>query len=281
MTFPTKTGTLKVPGAKIYYEARGSGPLLLLISGGPTDAGVFTELSHHLADRYTVVAYDPRGNSRSAFDGESQTLELDVHGDDAARLIEALGDGPAFVMGNSGGAQIGLNLAARYPEKVRTLVAHEPPCLMLLPDPSEALAGNKEIHDTYRRDGVEAAMQKFMEMAGMDEHGEGGEEEPQAPPPPEALETFGRINGNMEYFLAHGLMPLSLYRPDVEVLRAGKPRVVVGVGEETVGEITYRTGIELANKLGTEPVHFPGDHGGYGAHAAAFAKTLHTAFTQA
>jgi pimeloyl-ACP methyl ester carboxylesterase len=278
MTFPIKTGTLKVPGAKIYYQAQGSGPLLLLISGGPTDAGVFTELSYQLADRYTVVSYDPRGNSRSTFDGNPKEFELDVHGDDAARLIEELGDGPAFVMGNSGGAQIGLNLAARHPEKVRALVAHEPPCLMLLPDPSEELAGNKEIHDTYQRDGVEAAMQKFMEMAGMDEH---GEEEPQAPPPPEALETFGRINGNMEYFLAHGLMPLSLYEPEVDVLRAGKPHVVVGLGEQTVGEVAYRTGVALAQKLGTEPVHFPGDHGGYGPHAEAFAKTLHTTFTQA
>ncbi|UGX87095.1 alpha/beta fold hydrolase [Phyllobacterium meliloti] len=279
MTFPTKTGTLKVPGAKIYYEAQGSGPLLLLIAGGPTDAGVFAELSHFLADRYTVVAYDPRGNSRSPFDGKPEALQLDVHGDDAARLIEALGDGPAFVMGNSGGAQIGLNLAARHPEKVRALVAHEPPCLMLLPDPSEALAGNKEIHDTYQREGVEAAMQKFMAMAGLDEHSE--DEEQQAPPPPEALETFERINGNMDYFLAHGLMPLSLYQPEIETLRTGKPDVIVGVGEQTVGEIANRTGVALAEKLGTQPMQFPGDHGGYGPHAEAFAKTLHAAFARA
>ena len=58
-----------MPGARIHYETRGSGPLLLIIPGGPQDAGVFVDLSRHLADRYTVVAYDPRGNSRSRFDG--------------------------------------------------------------------------------------------------------------------------------------------------------------------------------------------------------------------
>jgi hypothetical protein len=42
---------LKVPGAALYYEIRGSGPLLLLITGGPTDAGTFTDLSGRLSDR--------------------------------------------------------------------------------------------------------------------------------------------------------------------------------------------------------------------------------------
>ena len=43
---------------------------------------------------------------------------LDVHGDDAAALIRALGAAPVDVFGTSGGAQIGLNLAARYPDLV-------------------------------------------------------------------------------------------------------------------------------------------------------------------
>ena len=60
---------LKVPGASLYYEVRGAGPTLLLISGGPADADVFAGLVGWLASRYTVVTYDPRGNSRSPFDG--------------------------------------------------------------------------------------------------------------------------------------------------------------------------------------------------------------------
>ena len=91
MTHPTRSSTLKVPGARIYYEMQGAGPILLIIPGGPQDAGVFADVSRHLADRYTVVAYDPRGNSRSTFDGEPEEQQLDVHGDDAAALIEALG----------------------------------------------------------------------------------------------------------------------------------------------------------------------------------------------
>jgi pimeloyl-ACP methyl ester carboxylesterase len=168
MTLPTTSATLKVPGATLYYEVRGSGPTLLIIPGGPQDAGVFADLAQRLADRYTVVTFDPRGNSRSAFDGEPQELQLDVQGDDAAQLIEALGNGPAYVFGTSGGAQIGLNLAARHPKLVRTLVAHEPPSLMLLDDPSAELAADQELIDTYRREGVDAAMAQFFAMNALE-----------------------------------------------------------------------------------------------------------------
>lgn len=274
MTEP-KRSTLKVPGATIYHEVRGAGPLLLAIPGGPTDAGVFAGLSAHLADRYTVVAYDPRGNSRSVFDGAPQEQRLDVHADDAARLIASLGEGPAFVFGSSGGAQIGLALAALRPELVRVLVAHEPPCVTMLDDPSGELAKNREVHDTYLREGIHAAMGKFMAMSGLDDGPDDGGGD--APPdlPPEAAETLARIEANFEYFIAHGLMPLSLYRPDVAALRAGGPRVVVGLGDQTEGQAIHRIGQALAAKLGVEPVLFPGDHAGYAPHAEAFAAVLH------
>lgn len=282
-----KSSTLKVPGASLYYETRGSGPVLLIIPGGPQDAGVFAHVAHHLADRYTVVAYDPRGNSRSTFDGEPQEQDLDVHGDDAARLIEAFGAGPAYVFGTSGGAQIGLNLAARHPSRVRALVAHEPPSMMLLDDPSPALAGMRDLHDTYRSHGVEAAMQKFFSENGLSEgpdHDEAGPQEPLDGPPsfepsPEEAETFARVSGNFEYWLAHGVMPLSLYRPDVEALR-GRP-VVVGIGEESIGQPIDGMGKALADRLGSKRAAFPGDHMGFAPYPDRFAETLHLALSGA
>jgi pimeloyl-ACP methyl ester carboxylesterase len=47
--------TLKVPGATLYYEVRGSGPTMLIIPGGPAEAGIFSEIAGLLADRYTVL----------------------------------------------------------------------------------------------------------------------------------------------------------------------------------------------------------------------------------
>ncbi|MGE0279363.1 MAG: alpha/beta fold hydrolase [Rhizobiaceae bacterium] len=269
---------LKVPGASLYYEKRGSGPLLLIIPGGPQDAGVFTDLANQLADRYTVVAFDPRGNSRTTTNAPLGDLDVDQQADDAARLIEALGNGPANVFGTSGGAQIGLNLAARHPERVSVLVAHEPPAMMLLDDPSEALATDRELQAIYRRDGVDAAMGAFFAMNGLG--GEGEEVPPEFDMPPEAAETFERVSGNFEYWLAHGMIPLSVYRPDIETLRSGKPRVVVAIGEGSAGQPIHDMGMALIQKLGIEATPFPGDHMGFESDPKGFAEAIQQAFNR-
>jgi pimeloyl-ACP methyl ester carboxylesterase len=264
--------TLNVPGATLYYERDGSGPVLLMIPGGPADAGVFAALRGFLTDRYTVVPYDPRGNSRSVPDDPSMDQDMDVHGDDAAALLAALGGGPAYVLGSSGGAQIGLNLAARHPELVHTLVAHEPPCVPLLPDAAEARAGMEDAYQTWRSQGVEAALKRFEAAIGM----EGAPpEQPPGAPTPEMLETWGRISGNLEFFLAHGIRQISGYAPDVDALREGPARIVVGIGERSAGQLAHRGALALAERLGTPPVTFPGDHGGFGSRPGPFADTLH------
>jgi pimeloyl-ACP methyl ester carboxylesterase len=126
--------TVKVPGATLYYEIRGSGPNLLCIPGGPTDAGMFDDLVGRLADRYTVITYDPRGQSCSPPDGEPEDISVALHADDAAAVLTTAGGGPADVYGSSGGGTIGLELVTRHPELVRTLVAHAAPVMELVPD---------------------------------------------------------------------------------------------------------------------------------------------------
>jgi hypothetical protein len=37
--------TLNVPGATVYFETQGTGPVLLLIPGGAADAGIFAGLA--------------------------------------------------------------------------------------------------------------------------------------------------------------------------------------------------------------------------------------------
>ncbi|MDB5585285.1 MAG: alpha/beta hydrolase [Devosia sp.] len=278
MTYPIRSSTLKVPGATIYYEVRGSGPMLLIIAGGPQDAGVFAGLSQRLADRYTVVAYDPRGNSRSPFDGTPMALQLDVQADDAAALIRQMGTGPAYILGTSGGAQIGLNLAARYPDLVLTLMAHEPPTMMLLPDPSAEVAAAQGLYDTYRSAGIEAAMGQFFADNGLDDGGDPSEAPPEFAMPPQAMETFARVSGNFDYWLAHGMLPLSFYRPDVPALRAGRAKIVVAIGEQSAGQPIEHMATALTDALGTKPMPFPGDHMGFESQTEAFATALKQAF---
>jgi pimeloyl-ACP methyl ester carboxylesterase len=263
--------TLNVPGATLYYETQGTGPVLLMIPGGPADAGVFAGLVPFLTDRYTVTPYDPRGNSRSIPDDPTSDQDLDVHGDDAAALLAAVTDQPAYVLGNSGGAQIGLNLAARHATRVHTLVAHEPPCAELLPDADKLRAAMEDVYQTYRSHGVEAGMQRFQQVIGL---ADAPVEQPQGEPTPEMLEGWQRIAGNLEFFLAHGVRPLTGYVPNVAALRAGSARIVVGIGEASGGQLAHRAAVALAERLDSPPVTFPGDHGAIVSRPREFAETL-------
>src|SRR5262249_53235053 len=165
MSSPT-SHSLDVPGARLYYEVQGSGPVLMLI-GHPMGASGFAAIAPLLAEHYTVLTYDPRGLARSTIDDRDQDAEPDLLADDVRRVLEAVGDGPAHVFGSSGGAVTGLALVARYPGHVQTLVAHEPPVARLLPDAEEARADLLEIYDIYRAGDIGAAWQTFSHFAGM------------------------------------------------------------------------------------------------------------------
>jgi pimeloyl-ACP methyl ester carboxylesterase len=267
--------TLKVPGATLYYEVRGTGPVLLAIPGGPTDAGMFTGLAGLLADRYTVVTYDPRGHSRSTLDGAPAELGARVHAEDAARLLDAVGGEPAYVLGNSGGATIGLDLVARHGEKVNTVVAHEPPVVELLPDRERWRALLSDIYDTYRKQGPFPAMEKFGRAVE-----EGGpkyseQQQPQAAPSPEQTAMMNRMMGNFDVFLAHELLPITRYVPDIAALKASPSRIVIAGGKSSGEQSAYRAARALAERLGIELTYFEGGHGGFGAPEEAFAEKLH------
>ncbi|MES9539225.1 MULTISPECIES: alpha/beta hydrolase [unclassified Actinomadura] len=272
-------GKLDVPGATLYYEVRGSGPVLLLICGGIYDAAGYAGLAAALADRYTVVAYDRRGNSRSPLDGPPEPQRIEVHADDASRLLAEIADGPAYVFGNSSGAVIGLELAARHPEQVRALVAHEPPLLAMLPDAEHWDAVLTDVERAYREGGVGPAMGTFGAAMGMGggEEPEGGAAE-QEPPSPEMQEMFARFEKNTDFFVGYEVPTFGRYTPDVEALRGSSVRIVPVAGEESAGEPANRAALALAERLGTSAETYPGDHGGFGPHAAAFAARLEKAF---
>jgi pimeloyl-ACP methyl ester carboxylesterase len=264
----TTTDLLKVPGAALYYEVRGSGPVLLMIPGGPADADIFAGVVPHLTGDYTVVTYDPRGISRSELHGPVGDWSANVHADDASRLLAAVGGGPVNVFGSSGGALIGLALAVRHPEQVHTLVAHEPPATELLPDRERHRANALDIYETYKREGVGPAMRKFLAGAGLK-----GNAPPPSVPTPKQQQAMARMARNVELFLAHGMR--GSYEPDIAALRLGSPRIIVAGGTESRGQLAYEATVVLAQRLGTSVVDFPGDHGGFMTHPAAFAQQLH------
>jgi len=89
----------------------------------------------NLADEFTVLTYDRRGNSRSGLHGGPAPLVMEEQSADALAVLDANGIDKALVFGNSGGASIALDLAARHPGQVNAAVVHEPPVPAVLPDP--------------------------------------------------------------------------------------------------------------------------------------------------
>ena len=202
--------------------------------------------------------------SRSPFDGEPQDTTVQTFADDAQRLLAAVGTEPAYVLGSSSGGLVGLELVREHPEQVRVLVAHEPPCTRLLDDADEHLAFDREVYDTYRAEGVGPAMGKFMAAAGLDQG-----EPPPADSTPEMDEAMARMQGKMEFFLAHMWLPLTEYAPDTSQL--GSLPITVAVGEASEGQLAHRAARALAEQLGQAAA--VGDHG-WGGNAEAFADRL-------
>ena len=270
-TAPLKKETLNVPGASLYYEVRGSGPVLLMMPGGPADARMFQQVADDLATGYTVVTYDPRGLSRSTV-GEpiDERRIVQVFADDVKHLLDATASEPAFVLGVSGGATIGLDLAARYGDRVRALVAHEPPSPSLQPDPAAARREMEAIAQTHRTAGLYPAMQKFAAHARIKSG------PPPAPqnPTPEELEGMAQMQKNMDFFLGPLMTAIANFEPDLRSIRQGPCRVIAAVGAESEGEMAHIGGRRLAELLGTEVEVFPGGHGGVGEHPREFGVRL-------
>ena len=261
----TTTRTLNVPGATLGYDVRpgtatDERPLFLV--GLPMAAPGFASLAGHFTDR-TVITYDPRGSERSTKDEPTSPVTPDVHADDLHRIIQEVG-GPVDVFGSSGGAITSLALVAVHPEDVRTLVAHEPPLASILPDRDNAMAVTRAVGETYRRSGFGAGMAHFIAaVSHKGEFPDGFADQPR--PDPAMFGMPAEDDGSRTDALlgSNNMIDTTHYEPDFDALRTASTRIVIAAGEDSDGEMAERGAVAAADRLGTEAVRFPGDHGGF------------------
>ncbi len=265
-TLPVTRSTLQVPGATLYYEVRGSGRLILLI-GNPMDANPFASLADLLATDHTVITTDPRGINRSPVDDPTQDVSAETRAEDLSSLLTHLASGPAVVFGSSGGAVSALALAVARPDQLDTVVAHEPPLHQMLPDREERKAGVEDMIASYVSGDIGGAWGRFLAEANIVmPAGDGGPVQPPEPDPQAAADE--------KFFFEHLLRPTTRWQPDLVALHRGSPRIVVGVGIESDGQLCDRTSSALATSLGIEPTYFPGGHTGFAEDPVAFAARL-------
>jgi hypothetical protein len=143
------------------------------------------------------------------------------------------------------------------------LVAHEPPLASILPDREHAMAATRAVHETYQRSGWGAAMALFIaisrhqgpftaEIAG------------QPAPDPAMFGLPAEDDGSRtDPLLGQNIVTCTHYEPDFDALRSASTRIVPAAGEESEGQMANRGAFAVAERLGTKPVMFPSNHGGF------------------
>ena len=127
MTTATRGGsTQSINGVDLYYEERGSGAPIVCIHGAGSTALAWSNAVETLAELGRVIAYDRRGCGRSGRPEPYERTSIAEQADDTAALLDALAAMPAVVVGRSYGGTMAIDLALRYPDRVRALVLLEP-----------------------------------------------------------------------------------------------------------------------------------------------------------
>ncbi|MCB0639244.1 MAG: alpha/beta fold hydrolase [Lewinella sp.] len=125
--------TLTANGVQLYYEEAGSGPETIVFAHGLLWSGrMFQHQIEHLQDRYRVIAYDHRGQGRSQVMPDG--YDMDTLTADALALLDGLGIERCHFAGLSMGGFVGLRLAARHPDRLRSLILME---TTAQPEPAE------------------------------------------------------------------------------------------------------------------------------------------------
>lgn len=268
------TSTLDTGDAAIVYDVHGPLPPAdgrppLLMIGQPMTAGGFTTLASYFPDR-TVITYDPRGLGRSARRDGRVDNSPTVQAGDLHALIQALGVGPVEVFASSGGAVTALALVAAHPDDVTTLVAHEPPMTTVLPDADAAARARAGVRAAYDARGHGAGMAAFIAMTSW--RGEYTEDYFASPAPdPAAFGMSADDDGSRDDpLLSDRSEPIVNYRPQFDALAAAPTRVVIAVGEESLGTFTGRAAIATAEHLGQQAIVFPSHHGGFAGPDSAY-----------
>jgi pimeloyl-ACP methyl ester carboxylesterase len=114
--------TQKANGITLNYETTGEGEPLVLIPYLAADQACYAFQVGEYAKHFTCISVDPRGAGLS--DKPDGTYTTELFADDIAAFLQALGLLRAHVAGLSLGAAVGIWLASKYSDRVKSLSLH-------------------------------------------------------------------------------------------------------------------------------------------------------------
>src|SRR4051794_2202040 len=113
---------VEVDGLTINYDVQGAGEPLLLIPYLSADHACYAFQTPAYSEHFTCIAIDLPGSGES--DKPAGPCSTDGYADQVAAFLGAIGIERAHVAGVSLGAAVGMHLAARHPDRVRSLSLH-------------------------------------------------------------------------------------------------------------------------------------------------------------
>jgi 3-oxoadipate enol-lactonase len=111
-----------VDGLTISYDVQGDGEPLLLIPYTSADHACYAFQLPSYTEHFSCIAVDLPGSGES--DMPAGLYSTEGYADQVAAFLGAIGVERAHVAGVSLGAAVGMHLAARHPDRVRSLSVH-------------------------------------------------------------------------------------------------------------------------------------------------------------
>lgn len=113
--------SINVNGLEVYYTEQGSGDETMVFGHGLLmDTSMWDAVAPQFANQYRVICFDFRGQGKTADPGQGYGIDTLVT--DVSAFIQAISTKPVHYVGLSMGGMVGLPLAARHPDLLRSLV---------------------------------------------------------------------------------------------------------------------------------------------------------------
>ena len=104
---------------KLHFRTFGEGEPLIVLHGVFGSSDNWQTLGKEFAKNFRVYLVDQRNHGKSP---HSDIFHYDAMAEDIVGLMESEGIGQSHILGHSMGGKVGMNLAARFPDKVKKLI---------------------------------------------------------------------------------------------------------------------------------------------------------------
>ena len=241
----------------------GSGPPLLMIHGIMSDGSFFRGLAERLSDQFQVITYDRRGYGAGTED-QYDDFSVKVQAEDAVEVLKRYTSEPAFILGNSAGGLISIEIGLRYPQLVQGMALLEPSLGFTPEDTAKLSAWNEELNGYVAAGRPKRALPAFARVTG----NHSGESQPVS------LAELKQTYRNLNNFLYGELNEVQHYYPTLEQCRSLPMPVHMLISDAGRESFFATSSLHAAEIIGWDITYVKGYHNAAKDEPDAFAECL-------